>query len=205
MKTFPPVPVIAAALLLTACGSDPQAASDQSYTAALEAWHAEDPACISLRRQVPIDVLADREAELKAGLDVMAEAGLLKPSTVTRETEPRYGRLRQAEHVRYEPTQAGAEVIRPSSNRFVGGNQLCFGRKRVADVSGYTEPAELGGVRMTRITYTWRLDDVPPWANRPEVQTAFPALAEALAEREGQSTETLVLTESGWKHQSQIG
>lgn len=135
----------------------------------------------------------------------MAEAGLLSTSVVTRETAPRYGRLRQAEHVRYEPTEAGAEVIRPSPSRFVGGNQLCFGHKRVAEVSGNTEPGELGGARMPRVTYTWRLEDVPTWASRPEVQAAFPALADALAEREGQSAETLVLTDSGWKHQSQIG
>ncbi|WP_262423152.1 hypothetical protein [Brevundimonas denitrificans] len=70
---------------------------------------------------------------------------------------------------------------------------------------GNTEPGEMAGVHMTRVTYRWRLDDIAPWANAPAIREAFPAIASALDEPEGEATETLILTDSGWTHQSLVG
>lgn len=42
----------------------------------------------------------------------------------------------------------------------------CVGHRAVAEVKSWTEPSEGNGVKMTQVTYTWKLDDVPGWVDK---------------------------------------
>ncbi|HEB1528309.1 TPA: membrane lipoprotein lipid attachment site-containing protein [Escherichia albertii] len=42
----------------------------------------------------------------------------------------------------------------------------CVGHRAVAEVKSWTEPSEGNGVKMTQVTYTWKLDGVPGWVDK---------------------------------------
>ncbi|MEJ7021533.1 lipoprotein [Klebsiella pneumoniae] len=71
-------------------------------------------------------------------------------------------------------------------------NGACVGHRAVAEVKSWTEPSEGNGVKMTQVTYTWKLDDVPGWVDKK----AFTGV-KGLAEPE-ESKIVLVKTNNGW-------
>lgn len=206
MKPISHLSIAALALLAAACGSDPQAANHGNFAASLEAWHEARPVCVSMRPAPPVEIRVEDAAAPTPAMDALVEAGLLTATPITRVPDAFTGGGSQpVPHVRYETTPAAAETIRPSPNTFLGGTDLCFARRAVVAVRGNTEPGEMAGVQMTRVTYAWSLDDIAPWADSPAIRAAYPAIAAALDAPEGESTETLILTDSGWTHQSLIG
>ena len=42
----------------------------------------------------------------------------------------------------------------------------CVGHRAVTEVKSWTEPSEGNGVKMTQVTYTWKLDGVPGWVDK---------------------------------------
>ena len=56
------------------------------------------------------------------------------------------------------------------------------------------------GVKATRVTYRYTLKDVAPWASRPAIAAAFPAIPKALAEPASKDADDLILTDKGWVH-----
>lgn len=68
----------------------------------------------------------------------------------------------------------------------------------------FIEPADAGGVRSSRVTYTFQMSDIPAWAKQPEVMAAIGGrLKEAVnAEKTpAKSMDMLVLTNNGWVSQ----
>ncbi|MBX9448124.1 DNA-directed RNA polymerase subunit beta [Dickeya chrysanthemi] len=68
----------------------------------------------------------------------------------------------------------------------------CVGHRIVAEVTSWTEPSEGNGVKMTQVTYTWKLDDVPGWVDKK----AFSGV-KGMAELE-EAKIVLVKTNNGW-------
>ena len=71
-------------------------------------------------------------------------------------------------------------------------NGACVGHRAVAEVKSWTEPSEGNGVKMTQVTYTWKLDDVPGWVDKK----AFSGV-KGMAEPE-EAKIVLVKTNNGW-------
>ncbi len=78
-----------------------------------------------------------------------------------------------------------------------GYGNFCFAHRKVKDIISNT-PAGTQPGATTTVNYTYTLGDVKSWAQAPETQTAFPALASALAATNSAQT-TLVLTNDGWR------
>ncbi|MEA9392131.1 membrane lipoprotein lipid attachment site-containing protein [Acerihabitans sp. TG2] len=69
----------------------------------------------------------------------------------------------------------------------------CVGHRVVAEIKNWTEPSEGAGVKMTQVTYTWKLDGVPGWVDKK----AF-AGVKGMAEPE-ETRIVLVKTNNGWQ------
>jgi len=77
---------------------------------------------------------------------------------------------------------------------------LCWGRKQLAEVVKWEGPMKLGDNQVATVHYRYKLDSVAEWANRPEVITAFPAIAREMVGAEGHLSEYgVVLTSEGWE------
>lgn len=69
----------------------------------------------------------------------------------------------------------------------------CVGHRAVAEVKSWTEPSEGNGVKMTQVTYTWKLDSVPGWVDK----NAFSGV-KGMSEPE-EAKIVLVKTNNGWQ------
>lgn len=104
----------------------------------------------------------------------------------------------------YRPTEAGAKVIPKSADRLLGGNELCFARRNVVEVTNWTEPADVMGVRVSQVRYRYKIVDIAPWAQTARMLAAFPRIAKALGKVEGEDKASLILTNEGWAHQRSL-
>ncbi|EJA9197246.1 DNA-directed RNA polymerase subunit beta, partial [Escherichia coli] len=39
----------------------------------------------------------------------------------------------------------------------------CVGTRTVDEIKEWTEPSDAGGQKVTRVSYTWKLSDIPSW------------------------------------------
>ncbi|WP_448622498.1 membrane lipoprotein lipid attachment site-containing protein [Dickeya fangzhongdai] len=69
----------------------------------------------------------------------------------------------------------------------------CVGHRVVAEVKSWTEPSEGNGVKMTQVTYTWKLDGVPGWVDKK----AFSGVKGMTTPEETKTV--LVKTNNGWQ------
>ncbi len=109
-------------------------------------------------------------------LDALTAAGLLT-------------RTAQAGSLHYELTLTGQQV--PGNGRF------CYGKRQVTSVDTYSTPTEHNGNRFTKVEYHFVEKNSPDWAKVQAIQSAFPAVAKAVAD-EAVDHATLVLTPDGW-------
>lgn len=184
-------------LLLVGC-SDPKAASDTNFKVALQGWFDEHPVCTTLVAigKVPIEREArDRgdDKEIRAAVS----AGLL--SVESFRAVPRFGTA-AVDYRRYRPTETGKAAIR-ANDRGLGGVEICFARRKIESIENFTEPADMAGIRLSRVTYRYSLADVAPWVNDAAIREALPAIGQMLAKSPAEATDTLVLTNKGWQHQ----
>ena len=50
---------------------------------------------------------------------------------------------------------------------------FCYGQKSVDSIVKWTEPVTMGASSQTEVTYTYKIVDLAPWAERSEVQQRF--------------------------------
>lgn len=68
----------------------------------------------------------------------------------------------------------------------------CVGQRVVAEITNWTESSEGNGVKMTQVTYTWKLSDIPSWVDK----NSF-ASVKGMSEPE-EAKIVLVKTNNGW-------
>ncbi|PWC10087.1 membrane lipoprotein lipid attachment site-containing protein [Brenneria corticis] len=68
----------------------------------------------------------------------------------------------------------------------------CVGHRVVAEITNWTEPSEADGLKVTQVSYTWKLADVPGWVDKD----AFSGV-KGMAEPE-EAKIVLVKTNNGW-------
>ncbi|TKY80164.1 membrane lipoprotein lipid attachment site-containing protein [Pectobacterium polonicum] len=86
-----------------------------------------------------------------------------------------------------EVTDKGQEV--DFWNREEGA---CVGHRVVAEITSWTEPSEADGLKVTQVSYTWKLADVPGWVDKD----AFSGV-KGITEPE-EAKIVLVKTNNGW-------
>lgn len=191
---------LAAATLLIAGCSDPKEASKGNFKAALQGWFDEHGECVNIGR-MPAELRADASQKDRAGYDALTQAGLLSAENRRVERPAIMGTDMSYDATIYHPTESGQKVIRKSGNRLLGGYDLCFARRNVVEVTSYTEPADMMGLRASQVRYRYRLEDIAPWAQSAALRSALPRLASALDKPEGEDKAALILTSEGWQHE----
>jgi len=157
---------ILAALILAACGE--KQLTDADFQVALDKhFNQAGSVCVPLDKEFPA-TLNQMELEYGVGraLAALEEAGLLSSSVVGK------GR-------RYEVTAAGQKFQTEREGKSVGltvqkvkHSYMCFADMRVEKVNSWDVQPE-GFV----VSYTYRLENVAPWATTPSVMQAMPKLA----------------------------
>lgn len=136
----------------------------------------------------------------------MASVGLLTGSATT--MEPRGFTLDKPKPVaatRYELSELGKKYYQDGSIGSGLGkrrvHQLCFGTPKVVAVDSYTEPADMMGYRISKVSYRYTIDDIAEWTKDASIQKAFPNIAKRLATAQV-STDAFVLASEGWQHKN---
>ncbi len=159
--------VLSAVLILAACGEKQLTESD--FKAALDkGFEKEGPICVPLDKSFPATI-NQMEQKFGVGRTLMAleGAGLLSSATD--------GKVR-----RYEVTDAGQKFYTERDGQSVGltvqkvkHGFMCFADIRSDKVVRWDAQADQGFA----VTYTYRLENVAPWASAPSVIQAMPKLA----------------------------
>jgi hypothetical protein len=165
----------ALALILTGCtGNGTSAPTPKNFTDAINKHYLDHSECLLSNIRFPFET-TDREQTKQ--MDSLVKASLLEKTA-----EP-------AIHVsRYTPSTEG--------QRFAP--RFCYGHRDVTAIDSFTPLAVNNGFKETTVTYHYALKEVPIWAKTPEVQAAFPAMAQAIT-TQGTATATLAQTPTGWQ------
>lgn len=196
---------LAAVVLLIAGCSDPKAVSKPNFQAALQGWFDEHPECVNIGT-IPATIRINTQIKPwnQAAYEALAAAGLLSAEKRHVEEKSIMGKPMGYDALVYSPTKDGASVIREAKGLLGGGSDLCFARRKVLEVTSYTEPGDMMGIRATQTSYRYRLEDIAPWAQTPALREALPRLAKALEKTEGEDKAALVLTSEGWRHEHSL-
>lgn len=185
---------------MASCG-DPNGASKENFQKALQAYYDANPVCAVLPSEPPIELPATGPNRTRTQMDALARADLFAAETFDKPAPAMFGSGGTTPHIRYAPTPAGEQAIRTPAGREFFGPRLCYATRRIAGIDSYTEPGDLAGMKVSRVTYSYDLKDVAAWASDAAVRDAFPEIANALADPNGSATDALVLTNEGWRHE----
>jgi len=163
------------ALPLTACNSMGKSAPNyNNFTTGLNKYFLDHTDCLLPNARFPLET-GDKD-QMKQ-MDALVKATLLEKAL-----DPG---VRTA---RYLPSTAGARYA----------PHFCYGHRVVVSIDSSSPLAVANGFKTTVVTYHYKMEDVPVWAQTHEVQAAFPAMALATS---GQATAkaTLAQTPVGWQ------
>lgn len=203
--------VLAAALLFmpAGCSDDPKEANEKNFGQAAQAWlDQEFPTCVVHGNFPLVPRQIDFGNESKT-LQAMAQAGLVTETPA--EVEGLFGGKVQS--VRYELTEEGKKYYLPDRVETLGGDKLgglCFGKGKLESVENFTTPAQVMGVQASRVTFTYRVTDIPDWAQNGPVADALSGNREfkkilASGQTPIRQTQGFIQTEKGWVHEKLFG
>lgn len=172
--------------LLVAC-DDRQTASPDNFARALQSYYDEHPDCVALPIDLSIGTPVGSTDPRRQGAEALVAAGLLSVTPVNASAT-----------VQYLLTTAGETAIRKGADPFLGGMTLCYARRKIVKITSFTTPADVLGVKASRVTFDYELRDIAAWAKAEPLQDAFPEIKSVLAAPSRADTEGVVLTAAGW-------
>ena len=198
---------IASLLTLTACNSTKQP-SDANFTKAVNEYLAKHgEACTVIGRQFPIYLPRSEQSEqygIGPKLAALEQAGLVQATETTAVVhgmlDPLRGSTPPQPVKRYELTANGKKYFQQIPGALGQTSGFCYGQKNVDSIVKWTEPATVGTSSETEVTYTYKMMDLAAWAERREVQQAFPDIRTTI-NGASKTTEVagLQLTSNGWE------
>ena len=190
-------------LALTACNSAKKA-NDANFTKAINVYLTNHGAASTvIGRQFPIDLPHSEQIEhfgIEPKLAALEQAGLVRATETTAVVHGMLDLLRGSTPPqpvkRYELTTDGKKYFQQIPGTLGQASGFCYGQKSVDSIVKWTGPATVG----TEVTYTWRIVGLASWAERSDVQQAFPDIRTTV---NGvlKTTEVagLQLTSQGWE------
>lgn len=197
------IPLVALALL-AACNSarKPSAAN---FTAAINEYLASHgQVCISIGGQLPIDIPASQQGRrngFAAKLTVLEHAGLVNATDRTAVVQSLANSLslspRKPEPVkRYTATGEGQKYLQTVMTDLGRTSGFCYGQKTVDAITHWT----MGSHSAAEVGYTYRIANLAAWAQRPDVQQAFPGIRDAISGAgKAEQIAGVQLTNKGWE------
>ena len=205
-----------ATLILSACGNNPNAANEANFEKALNAHYAKMKQCFNVGSEpneqgIIQEFRTDRRVQDKQlpFYNGLMWLGLLETVTYQKDVKSFSGQVTgKSDWVGYKFTDQGKSYLRPSEldKGFfsTGTPKLCYGTPQVVEITNFTVPAEVKGVKASTVQYTYKLVDIAPWANDPIIPTRFKWLPERLSNQSIEEDDDMVLTNIGWVHHSEF-
>jgi len=167
---------LAGAVFLTAC-SDTKKPGDGNFRKAINQYlERHGKACTWIGRPFPVDV-SEPEQRLQFGtsaqIAVLEAAGLVRSSDTVSATPGIFGPGAPRRVKRYEPTEAGKKYLQQVPGVLGQSAGFCYGDKTVDSIVKWTEPVTTRGGSQREVTYTYKIANLAPWAERPDVQREF--------------------------------
>ena len=173
---------------LAAC-NDEKLANETNFAAAINAYFADKPHCLSAVTYPANVPVGGFHSEPKF-YEAFVEAGLLKRE----ELKPPPKKFGDPDGmIRYTLTDKGRAAL---SDR-----GWCYGARKVVKIVNFTEPTDAFGRRISEVRYMYSYPDAPDWTRNKAVLAAIPRFDE-LNEIAGKAAEdriVLVLTNRGWE------
>jgi hypothetical protein len=189
-------------ILLVAC-NDTRKPTSANFTAAVNQYldhHGQ--ACTLIGPQFPVDIPRSQQSTIDAKLSALQHAGLVSEIDTTAVVHGLMDALRgpsppqQVRH--YALTTEGKRYVQQVSGAVTPTSSFCYGQKTVDSITHWT----IGSQSEAEVTYAYRIVNLAAWAQRPEVQQAFPDIQATLSG--ASKTEQIVglhLTDKGWEVQ----
>jgi len=167
---------LAGAVSLAAC-NDAKKPNDSNFRMAINQYLAKHgKACTWIGRPFPVDV-SESEQKLQSGMSsqmaALETAGLVRSSDTVAATPGIFGPGARRRVKRYEPTDAGRKYLRQVPAVLGQSAGFCYGDKTVDSIVKWTEPVTTGPYSQSEVTYTYKIANFAPWAERPDIQREF--------------------------------
>ncbi|WP_158790852.1 hypothetical protein [Granulicella sp. L60] len=191
-----------ACLFLTACKSSDKP-SNENFAKAIDAYLAKHgKLCASIGRPFPVDISASTLKDQSGTGPQMAaleQAGLVYSSDATAVSPGILGGATQHPVKRYEVSDQGKTYFQELPGVFGKTGSFCYGEKAVDAVVTSSAPQTTAGSKQAEVTYTYKVLNIAPWAERPEIQRVFGDIRTTLAgASKVNETTGLQLTDQGW-------
>ena len=207
---------ILVAASLVACGSKNDV-NEKNFSAALNEYFAKKGDLCLNTRKWPVDIteMEQRIAKAVPGgqvgqMTALESVGLVAGSDVEVDQIGYDGKSsgRKLKVRRYALTEAAKPYLRDvdvSGLGLSGGtttkqSDICWGKMALDTIVKWEGPMKFGDYQEANVFYTYKVDDVAPWAKRPEFQAIFGG-AKAILDGAGtkHSQHGVKLTSNGWE------
>lgn len=199
------------AIALSGC-NDPKDASEGNFKAAAQQYLDNTyPSCY-FTANFPYKTDSFTFNNLPDVLHVMSQKGLLKETEISRKhIEASWGSKAHDVVVNsYDLTDEGKKFYKADAAKNMKGENLggfCFGKATVSEVSNFTEPSDALGQKISRVSFSYKVTDIPDWAKSSEI-IALNRQLEKDVNSESEPlkvTNVFVLTNKGWVHERLFG
>jgi len=167
---------LAGVVALTACDSASKP-SDGNFRRAIDRYlEKHGKACTWIGRPFPVDV-SESEQKLQSGtgpqMATLEAAGLVRSSDTIAVAPGIFGPGAPRRAKRYEPTEAGERYLQQVPAVLGQSAGFCYGDKTVDSIVKWTEPIATGPYSQSEVTYTYKIANLAPWAERSDIQREF--------------------------------
>lgn len=193
-------------VMLSGC-NNAKKPSDANFTKAINQYLARHgQVCTFFAQTFPIDIPASELQDQSGSAPQMAaleRAGLVRGSNTIAAIHGMMGALGPSATRpvrRYELTDEGRKYFQVKPGVLGQSGAFCYGREIVDSIVRWTKPAAMGPNMQSEVTYTYKIADLAPWANRAEVQQAFGDIrTTVLGISKADEVAGLQLTDKGWE------
>jgi len=195
--------IIVGLLLVGGCRNNRKPSETNLKNAIDRYLQSRGRACTWLGQPFPINVSAAQQ-KLTFGIApqmaVLENAGLVQSVDTETNVPGIFGGATRQHVRRYEPTTDGKRYLRQTQAALTQSAGFCYGMKTVDSIVKWTEPTGDQPVSETEVTYTYKLSDLAPWAERPDIQNQFGDVRTTIGGTSKlKETITLQLTNKGWE------
>jgi hypothetical protein len=198
---------LAGVVFVTAC-DNAKKPSDGNFRKAINQYlEKHGKACTWIGGPFPIDV-SESEQKLQSATEaqmaVLEAAGLVHSSDTVAPTPGILGPGAPRRVKRYQPTEAGKKYLQQTPGIFGQSAGFCYGDKTVDSIVKWTEPVTMGAGSQSEVSYTYKIANLAPWAERPDVQREFGDVRTTVnGISKSNEIAGLQLTNQGWEVSSQ--
>ncbi len=172
---------IASLLFVVAC-NNMKKPSYENFTKAINEYLTKHgQVCTSIGRQFPIDIPASTpQTQYGFGPQLVAlqHAGLVSETDTTAVVHGILDALRGLTPPqpvrRYQLTTEGQKYFQQVPSTLGQTGSFCYGQKAVDSVLKWGNPVAMDGYSQIEATYTYKIVDLAPWVERPEIKQSFP-------------------------------